>query len=351
MEVTPKFRVGITPDWDEWTGDTLSATLAEILEPLSGLQYEVMPERPVSAAPGYLDRYDAVIAFAYPFPGESLLGLKRLSCIARWGVGFDRVDIDACTQAGIAVALSPMAVRRPMAEGILALIFSLTKNLRVYDRQVRSGVWRANLRSRGVCVQGRTLGSVGLGNIAGEMFRMARGIGFGRLLSFDPYTTAERAAELGVDLVALDTLLRESDFIAINTPLNAETKGLIGTRELCLMKPTAYLINTSRGAVIDEAALVAALRERRIAGAGLDVFEMEPPPASHPLYELDNVLLTPHSVGWTEELIRDLNVETCCSVRAVYEGRIPEHLANPGVADHPAMLAKLAARGGEQALR
>ena len=202
MKTTGIFRVGITPDWAEWTGDTLKATVAEILEPLPDLQHEVMPDRPGGAEPAVLDRYDAVLAFGYPFPAESLAGIQRLSCIARWGVGFNWVDIDACTEAGVAVALSPNAVRRPIAEGILALIFGLTKNLRAYDRQVRSGKWRENL-PRGLCVQGRALGSVGLGNIAGEMFRMARGIGFGRLLAFDPYAPSERAAELGVDLVPL----------------------------------------------------------------------------------------------------------------------------------------------------
>jgi phosphoglycerate dehydrogenase-like enzyme len=341
METPRSFRVGTTPDWAEWTGDSLITTLAEILGPLPGLEHEFMPDRSGGAVPQVLDRYDAVIAFGYPFPGESLVGIQRLACIARWGVGFNWIDVDSCTNSSVAVALSPNAVRRPLAEGILALIFALTKNLRGYDRQIRSGRWRENLPP-GMCVQGRTLGSVGLGNIAGEMFRMASGIGFGRLLAFDPYVPRERAAQLGVGLVSLETLLRESDFVAINAPLNRETEGLIGSRELSLMKPTAYLINTSRGAVVDEPALLAALEHHRIAGAGLDVFAREPMPAGHPFYEFDNVILTPHSVGWTEELIRDLNTETCCNIRAVYEGRMPEHLANPSVASRPAMQAKLA---------
>jgi len=339
-----KFRVGISPDWVEWAGETLPRVLTEILGPLPNVEHETMPDRALGPTPAVLDRFDAIIAFGYPFPKESLEGAKRLKCIARWGVGHDRVDLEACTEADVLVALSPGAVRRPMAEGILALIFTLIKNIRPLDRQVRSGKWRANIQSRSICVERRVLGSVGLGNIASELFRMARGLSFGRLLSFDPYAPKERAAELGVELVDLAVLLRESDFVAINAPLNADTRALIGTRELALMKPTAYLINTSRGPLVEEGPLIEALEQRRIAGAGLDVFEKEPLPENHPFFKLDNVILTPHAVGWTEELVRDLNLETCQNVRTVYEGRIPSHLANPDVAKRPGMQAKLAIR-------
>jgi phosphoglycerate dehydrogenase-like enzyme len=338
------FQVGISPDWADWARYTLQTALTEVLEPLPGLSHEVMPESGGAITCEILDRYDAVIAFAYPFLGEAVSGLKRLCCIARWGVGFDKVDVEACTSTDVMVALSPRAVRRPMAEGIMALIFALAKNIRPLDAQVRTGRWREKLNCQSICVRGRTLGSVGLGNIASELFSMVRGMGFGRLLSFDPYVSLEQATGLGVELVSLDTLVGEADFVTVNAPLNADTRSLIGARELARMKRTAYLINTSRGALVDEAALLEALRERRIAGAGLDVFESEPLPPGHPFYQLENVILTPHSVGWTEELIRDLNFETCESVRAVYEGRVPGNLANPRVVERPGLQAKLAAR-------
>jgi phosphoglycerate dehydrogenase-like enzyme len=344
ISMAASFQVGISPDWVDWAHDTLQTALTEVLEPLPGVSHEVMPEVGGATTREILDRYDAVIAFGYAFPGDAVSKLRRLCCIARWGVGFDKVDVEACTRTDVMVSLSPGAVRRPMAEGIVALIFTLAKNIRPLDAQVRTGRWRHNLNCHSICVRGRTLGSVGLGNIASELFRMARGMGFGRLLSFDPYGSSERATELGVHLVSLGTLLRESDFVAVNAPLNADTRSLIGARELALMKPTAYLINTSRGALIDEAALLAALRVGGIAGAGLDVFESEPLPPGHPFYELDNVILTPHSVGWTEELIRDLNFETCESVRAVYEGRVPGNLANPQVVERRGLQDKLAAR-------
>jgi phosphoglycerate dehydrogenase-like enzyme len=338
------FHVGISPDWAAWGGDTLQTALTEVLESLPGLSHEVMPDPDGGTTEEILDRYDAIIAFAYPFHGQAVSRLERLCCIARWGVGFDSVDVEACTNTDVMVSLCPGAVQRPMAEGIVALMFALAKNLRPLDAQVRTGRWRENLKSQSICVRGRTLGSVGMGNIASELFRMARGVGFGRLLSFDPYGSPQQAAELGVELVSLESLLEESDFVAVNAPLNAQTRKLIGARELAIMKRTAYLINTSRGPLVDEAALVEALRERRIAGAGLDVFEQEPLPPSHPYYDLDNVILTPHSVGWTEELIRDLNYETCRAVRAVYEGQVPQKLANPAVAERPGLQAKLAAR-------
>ena len=223
-------------------------------------------------------------------------------------------------------------------------MFAVAKNLRNYDQWVRQGSWQTKLDDRGVCFLGRTLGSVGLGNIASETCRIGRGIGFERILAYDPYVSAERAAELGVELVDLSTVMRESDFVTIHTPLNPETKGLIGAEEIALMKPTAFLINTARGPVVDEAALVEALKHRRIAGAGLDVLQQEPPPKDHPLFELDNVVLSPHCVSWTVETHRDVGLEVCENVRLAYEGMAPPHLANPQVVEKPGMQEKLAAR-------
>jgi phosphoglycerate dehydrogenase-like enzyme len=264
--------------------------------------------------------------------------------LARWGVGYDRVDAEACTQADVLLALTPNSVRRSVAEGIFALIFALAKNLQALDARTRRGRWREDFICNSICLQGRTLGSVGVGSIAGEMFRIARALGFTRLLGYDPYIDPKRAAELGVELVDLDTVMRESDFVAVNTFLSAETRGLVGAKQLGLMKPTAYLINTSRGPVIDEKALIETLQARRIAGAGIDVFEQEPPQKNHPLFALDNVIVAPHAVAWTEESMRGNSIDACLNVRAVYEGRAPETLANPKVVDRPGLQAKLAAR-------
>ena len=168
--------------------------------------------------------------------------------------------------------------------------------------------------------------------------------GLARLLAYDPFVSKERASEMGIELVDLPTLLKESDFVTINTPLNEHTEGLIGAEELALMKPAAFLINTARGPIVDEKALLETLRNKRIAGAALDVLEEEPPPPDNPLFKLDNVLLAPHSVAWTYEGIRDIALDCCRNVRAVYEGRPPEFLANPDAVNRPGVQAKLSAR-------
>ena len=251
--------------------------------------------------------------------------------------------MEASTAADVAVTLTPLGVRRHVAEGIIALIFALAKNIRRLDQNTRAGRWREGRHGEAVSIRGYTLGSVGVGGIASEMFRMAQGLGFARLLGHDPYVSTAQAAELGVELVDLDTVMRESDFVAVNTPLSKETRGLIGARELALMKPSAYLVNTCRGPVVDEAALIDVLQKQCIAGAGLDVFEQEPVPVDNPLLKLDNVVLTPHAIATTRECIRDVSLEACENVRVVYEGRLPPFLANPNVVDRPGMQAKLAA--------
>ncbi len=331
-----RFRVGITPDFlTQATG---------LLEPwldqgLGGLAWEAMPDTGDAATRDALDRYDAVIALALRFPAASLEGVKRLAIIARWGVGYDRIDVPACTANDVMLAITPDAVRRPVAEGILTFIFALAKNLRWQDQSCRSGGWRDKLPRTSQDIEGKTLGSVGCGNIAREMFRLARAVGFGRLLAYDPFVTQPPD---GVELSSLETVMRESDFVAVNCFLNEKTRKLIGARELGWMKPTAYLINTARGPIVDEAALIAVLRERRIAGAGLDVFETEPTPAHNPLLKLDNVIVTPHAIAWTLESFRDNSLLACRNVVAVSRGEAPESVVNREVLERPGMQAKLA---------
>jgi phosphoglycerate dehydrogenase-like enzyme len=184
---------------------------------------------------------------------------------------------------------------------------------------------------------------VGVGNISGELFRLARAIGFGRLLGSDPYCSPERAAELGVELVDLETLMRESDFVSLHTPLTPETENLINAETLAWMKPTAFLINTSRGGVVDEDALFAALKSGSIAGAALDVLREEPPPRDHPLFKLDNVLLAPHSVAWVKEGLEGNSRELCTNIRSIYRGEAPPFLVNPDVLRTQAFQTRLVA--------
>ena len=334
--MSDRFRVGVTPDFITQAKGLLEPALGEILP---GVEWEFMPATGEAARADALDRYDAVIALALRFPAESLHGLRRLALIARWGVGYDRIDIPACTANDVIVAITPEAVRRPVAEGIIALIFALAKNLRALDRLCRSGRWREGMPQTSINVEGRALGSVGAGNIAREMFRLARALGFGRLFAYDPYVSNPPE---GVEMTDLETVLRESDFLAINCPLTSETQGLIGARELGLMKPTAYLINTARGPIVQHDPLVEALQQGRIAGAGLDVFEIEPVPPDDPLLSLENVILAPHAVAWTKEIARDNSLCACRNVLAVSRGEVPQHVVNREAINRPGFQAKLA---------
>jgi D-3-phosphoglycerate dehydrogenase len=199
----------------------------------------------------------------------------------------------------------------------------------------------------GVGLTGRTVGSIGVGNIGSELFRLLAPLEMVHL-AYDPYAKAEDAARLRVRLTDKETVFREADFVCVNTPLTPETRGFIGAREFALMKPTAYFINTARGPIVDEQALYAALAERRLAGAALDVFEVEPIGRDNPLLALDNVIVTPHSICWTDEFFRNNAESAFRSVVAVATGKTPTFVVNRDVLEHTAVRARLLDRHGER---
>jgi phosphoglycerate dehydrogenase-like enzyme len=338
----PLFRVGITPDFYTDAKGRFEAALETKLGEERFVNYERMPPQPDKlATPDALGQFDALFSLGLRITRQSLNGVDRLALVARWGVGYDMIDVPALTEAGIALAITPQAVKRPVAEAILTLILALSKDLREQDRLVRRGQWRGSLRRLGVTVQGRVLGSVGCGNIAREMFRLAQSLGFGRFLAYDPYVRPEVVSPLHVELVPLEELLRASDYVAVNTLLNESTRRLIGESQLRMMKPSAFLVNTARGPIVDQLALVRALQEKWIAGAGLDVFEKEPMDPDDPLLTLDNVILSPHGLAWTEEIARDNGLEACDNILSVARGNAPPGIVNREVIDHPAFQAKL----------
>ena len=328
------FRVGVTRSFYTDAKGRFEAALEQKLAGVDGLEWSAMPTDLVGD-------YDAIFALSLTLGAEELAGVERTAVVARWGVGYDTIDTDALTEADIALAITPNAVRRPVAEGALALIFAAAKNLRVQDKAVREGRWRGGLPRMGVCLGGRTLGSVGLGNIGKEMFRLASALGFARFLACDPYAGPEEAKALGVELVDLDTLFAESDFVTVNTLLNKETRGLVGEAQFARMKPSAFFVNTSRGPIVDEAALIRALKEERIAGAGIDVFEQEPVDKDNPLLAMDNVMLAPHAVAWTDEIVRDNGLEACDNILAVFRGEAPPGIVNRAVLERPGFQRKL----------
>jgi phosphoglycerate dehydrogenase-like enzyme len=336
------FRVGVTPDFYTEAKGRFENILEHKLSGLSGLIWQPMPPQPGNVATSdALNQFDAIFALALRFTADSVREADRLALVARWGVGYDMIDVDALTESDIALAITPAAVRRPVAEAIFTFIFALTTNLRLQDRLVREGRWRGDLPKLGRNIKGRVLGSLGCGNIAREMFRMAGSLGFGRMIASDPFVTREQAAAVGAELVEVDELLAESDFLTINTLLNSKTRGFIGEKELRQMKPEAYLINTARGPIVQEPALVRALKENWIAGAGLDVFEQEPLPQSSPLRELDNVILSPHGLAWTEEIVRDNGIEACNNILAIARGEVPDTIVNKEVIEQPGFQKKL----------
>jgi phosphoglycerate dehydrogenase-like enzyme len=336
------FRLGMSPDFYTDAKGKFEQVFEEQMRSAAGVEYGPMPPQPGKlATPEALNQFDAICSLALKITPESLRGVDRLALVARWGVGYDMIDVDALTEADIALSITPDAVRRPVAEGILTLVFALLKNLLPLDRLTRAGGWRGDLTRLGRNLTGHVLGSVGCGNIARELFRLARPLGFSRLLACDPYVRQEDVAELGVELVEMDTVFRESDFVTVNTLLNARTRGLVGPAQFALMKPTAYFINTARGPIVQHEALVAALRENRIAGAGIDVFPVEPAAKNDPLFAMDNVIVTPHALAWTEEIMHDNGVEACRHVLSLARGEVPGGVVNREVLSRPGFQKKL----------
>ena len=301
------------------------------------------PGDPIRA--GEMEDADALILLGERFTAESIPASGRLSVVARFGVGYDTVDVEACTRSGIAVCITPDGVRRPVAVAILTLMLSLTGRLTTKDRLARQGAEGFAARSdhMGVGLAGRTLGSVGIGNIGAEMFRLAQPLGM-RFMAADPYADKAVAAELGVELADLETVFRQADVLAVNCPLTPATHHLVNAERLAAMKPTAFLINTARGPIVDQAALTQALQQGRLAGAGLDVFDPEPPDAADPLLQLDNVIVTPHALCWTDQCFAGIGASDVASVLDVRSGRVPGGLVNRAVAEHEGFIEKLARR-------
>ena len=289
-----------------------------------------------------LKDFDALILLLEKFDADSIPLNGRLTLVTRFGVGYDTVDVEACTAAGIGVSITPDGVRRPVAASILTFILALSGKLMVKDALVRSGPETFAQRSdhMGIGLVGRTLGSIGLGNIGAEVFRLCAPLNM-RFIAHDPYLDTPSTPALNVELTDLDTVFRESDFLSVNVPLSAETLHLVNEARLKLMKPSAYLINTSRGAVVDQDALVEALKTGIIAGAGLDVFDPEPPNADDPLLTLDNVILTPHSLCWTDQCFAGIGAQDLEHVLSIKHGTPPSVLVDPNVVDNPEFKIKL----------
>ena len=344
QSVSDSFRVALSSGFRTPDGDmTYPSFDLSPLTDASGIELKFLGcKNPLSSDD--LENVDALILLSETFTIDSIHSSGRLSVLARFGVGYDSVDVDACTANDIAVCITPDGVRRPVAVSILTLMLALTGRLRVKDRLTRMGPEGFNARSHhmGVGLEGRTLGSVGIGNIGAELFRLAAPLGM-NFIAHDPFADTATAFELDVELVDLTELFTRSDVVAINCPLTPDTHHLVNADLLSQMKSTAFLINTARGPIIDQAALTRALQGNRIAGAGLDVFEVEPPAADDPILKLDNVILTPHALCWTDQCFAGIGASDVMSVLDIRAGRIPCGLLNRDVAGRPGFQGKLAA--------
>jgi D-3-phosphoglycerate dehydrogenase / 2-oxoglutarate reductase len=260
-----------------------------------------------------------------------ILRMPDLLIVSTSGAGYDTVNIKACTDAGILVVNQAGGNREAVAEHVLAMLLGLAKRIAETNHAMRRSHQIDRVAFMGRDVHSKTIGIVGLGHVGSRVAQLCRGLFNMTVLAYDPYVTATACEQRGAEKVALDDLLRRSDFVSINCPLTAETKGMIGGPQLALMKPDSYLISTARGHIHDEAAVVTALREKRLAGAGLDVWAAEPPPCDHPLLQFDNVLTSPHTAGVTREARFNMGKIAAEQVLDAIDGRPVPRKVNPQV--------------------
>ncbi|MGY3528506.1 hydroxyacid dehydrogenase [Bradyrhizobium sp. USDA 4452] len=262
---------------------------------------------------------------------ELLTRAPNLLIVSSNGAGFDPVDVDACTKAGVLVVNQSGGNANSVAEHALGMMLTLSKRIIQSDRRLRR---EANVNRNDLIgneLNEKTVGIVGLGNVGRRIAELCRGLLHMKVIAYDPYLTAEEMTKRGGEKVELDDLLRRADFVSISCPLDSKSRGMIGAREFALMQPHAYFVTTARGFIHDEKALEEALREKRIAGAGLDVWAKEPPPPDHPLLQFDNVLASPHTAGVTREARINMGRIAAEQILDALDGKRPPRIINPEV--------------------
>ncbi|KPI18386.1 Phosphoglycerate dehydrogenase [Actinobacteria bacterium OK074] len=343
----PGFTVGVGRDFLDSAGRNVWGDIRLGELDAAGIDWHYLPRATDELLAADVDGLDAVL-FAGPAVTErTFAGADRPPVLfARFGVGYDAVDLDACTRHGALVTITPDGARRPVATAALALLLAVLHNLALKDRLVRENRWAERDQWMGLGLTGRRVGLLGLGNTARDLVGLVRPFDVD-VVAHDPYCPPEVAAELDVRLADADTVMAEADAVIVMCALTEETRHLVDARRLSLMKPTAVLLNVARGPVVDEGALIDALRTGGIRAAGLDVFEREPLAAGHPLLSLDNVTLSPHALAWTDEMSTGNGGSAVRAVLEVAAGRVPPYVVNREVLDS----AQLAIRLGRLAAR
>jgi len=352
------FRLKYTGDFLDEDGHVANGYLGgDILDGEKWIQHGFLTDQaPSRDDPGYWDRLyslslepghiadaDGVVVLRpYVRRPTFAAGADRLVVIGRAGVGTDKIDLAACTENDVAVFNAPETLTHSTASAAMLLILALAKKLPGQERLARSGCWREQAAVIGDDLIGQTLGLVGLGRIATELIRLLKPFDM-RVIAYSRHADSAEAKALGVTLVPdVDTVFQTADYVSLHWQLDDRSRGRIGEREFRLMKPTAYFVNTARGEIVRQDALVRALRERWIAGAGLDVFEHEPLPVDDPLMGLDNVILTPHWLPTTHKVVRDVMGMMARGMVRASRGQIPDNIVNADVLDRPGFRAKLA---------
>jgi D-3-phosphoglycerate dehydrogenase len=271
------------------------------------------------------------IARHFHADADLLARAPNLLIVSSNGAGFDPVDVAACTAAGVVVVNQSGGNAHSVAEHALGMLLTLSKRIIEADRALRRDPNVNRNALMGTEAQGKTIGIVGIGNVGRRIAALCNGLLGMTVLAYDPYLNADEIAARGAQKLELDELLRRSDYVSISCPLTPDNRGMIGVREFALMQPHAYFITTARGFIHDEDALLGALRSKSIAGAGLDVWSKEPPPADHPLLQFDNVLASPHTAGVTKEARENMGRIAAEQMLDMLDGKRPPRLINPEV--------------------
>ncbi len=279
----------------------------------------------------WLPMADAILAGGEPISRAAILAAPKLRAVARVGVGYEAVDLGAAEEAKVAVAITPGANHESVAEHAFGLILSLLRRIAANDRIVRKGGWE---RAGVLPVRGKVLGLVGLGRIGRAMIPRAQAFAM-KTIGFDPALGSEQIRTMGVEPCSFDQLLEQADVVSLHLPLSSSTRKLMNQETIRKMRTGAYLVNTSRGGLVDEAALFEALTSGKLGGAGLDVFDPEPPKADNPLFQLESVVLAPHVAGIDAKALADMALIAAEAIISLHQGRWPADLiVNPSVASN-----------------
>jgi phosphoglycerate dehydrogenase-like enzyme len=335
------FKLALTADFYR-DGNLLYRDIGlDRLDAEPGVSWHALEQHQPLLGADQLAGVNGVIVLTPKVDAATVAAADDLLALVRFGVGYDSVDVQACTQAGVLACITAGAVDRSVAEATVGWMLALTHQVKAKDRLVRQGRWDERSGYMGAELRQRRFGTIGLGGIARETLRLLSIFGMESPLAYDPFADEAEAAAIGVELVELDELLRRADFVSVHCPLTEQTSGLLDRDRLALMKKGAYLINTARGGIVDEVALYELLASGHLAGAALDCFAVEPVVEAPPFAELDNVLLAPHAIAWTDELFRDIGRAACDTLIGLARGRRPaKGVLNPELFEDPSFIAK-----------